>query len=154
MPLERGERDLAWSALDPQPLRAVATQRRLVVGHGGQVTWQRHWHEITSATWDEDDFTLRIKPLQGPDVALRIPDDGDLSLASAVRQRIDASVVTWRAVAVPGGEVQLVVRQRADGSLLIQELPSPGTLLHEPRVRAPVNRARRRLAESLGHPEL
>lgn len=152
---EPGEKQLAWSRLDPPGLTASATNKRLVVLRDGEQVWQRRWHEIDSATWDRDEYALVVRPIVGEPLTLRIPDGGNLNWSTTVRERIQASVVTWRTASVPGtGDILVAVRQRYDGSLLIQPSFPPGRTIDSPGARAAFESLRAALREDLGRADL
>lgn len=152
---ERGEQQLEWTRLEPAGSTASATTKRLVVIREGEQMWQRRWHEIESATWDREEYALVVRAVNGDTITLRVPDGGNLNWATTVRERIQSSVVTWRTADVPGtGELRVAVRQRHDGTLVMQPSVPAGRSLDSPAVRAAIERLRRQLREDLGHPEL
>ena len=152
---ERGEKQLEWTRLDQPGLTASATNKRLVVLRDGDQTWQRHWHEIASAGWDRDEYELTVRPVTGEPITLRVPDGGNLNWPTTVRERIQASVVTWRTASVPGtGEIRVAVRQRHDGSLVVQSSFPPGHTIDSPGARAAFESLRKALSEDMGSPGL
>lgn len=159
---EAGEKELGWSLLttDPPtgPMRGVATSHRVVIlrerENGWEQVWQRRWHEVDSASWDREEYSLVIRAVSGDNVRVVVPESGDLGWPATVHARVESSVITWRTVDVPGGEVRLVVRQRHDGSLLMQVQPGPDVDVGSPSVRRTVADARRALGAEVGQPDL
>lgn len=159
---EPGEKELGWTLLTTRPasgvLHGVATSTRVVLLREGvdgfEQIWQRRWHEVESASWDREEYSLVIRPVSGDPVRVIVPDTGDLGWAATLRARIESSVVTWRTIQVRGGEVRLVVRQRHDGSLTMQVFPGPGVDTSQAMVADAIATARRALGGEVGQPDL
>lgn len=146
--LEPGERVLS-SAILPGPVTVTASDRRLLVTRPDQPLWARTWVEVDAVGWGGEDRVLTVVTVDGAAVHVELGKDDQLQLAQVVRERVQASLVTWRAVAVPGGRVRIAMRQGRDG-LVVQEIPDPGVVVGGEAARASVDRARRELAASVG----
>ena len=148
LPLARGERALAVVPVTPE-VEVVATTDRLVVRRDAQPAWERRWVEVDHAAWDDEERTLRVVDVAGGGTTLDLVHDDHLSLAQVVRERVQATLVTWRSVPVPGGEVRVVLRKDGD-RLVLQEVPGPGVDASSEAARGAVARVRRELASSVG----
>lgn len=146
--LDQGERLLA-SADVGGGVTVAATRTRLAVLRPDEPSWTRAWYEVDAVGWDRDDRTLTLVTVDG--AALNVELDGreQLQLAQVVRERVQASLVAWDAVEVPGGRVRVVVRKGPDG-LLLQEIPEPGARTGGATAREAIDRLRRELASSVG----
>lgn len=144
-----GERVLGWeSAASGEVI--VATPTQLIEIDAGRPRWRRAWHLVDSGRWDQESATLRVTWVDGsPPQAWRLPLD--TSFPEVFRARVQASVVLSEQVAVPGGQVRVVVRKDlADQRLLTQWLPGRGVDPTSPEVRAAAAAALARLGEQVG----
>jgi len=148
LPLARGERALAVVPVTPE-VEVVATTDRLVVRRTGLPAWERRWVEVDHATWDDEERALQVVDVAGGGTTVDLVQDDHLALAQVVRERVQATLVTWQSVPVPGGEVRVVVRKDGD-RLVLQEVPGQGAEVSGEAARAAVDRARRELASSVG----
>jgi predicted Zn-dependent protease len=148
LPLARGERVLAVVPVTAE-VQAVATTDRLVVRREGEPDWQRRWVEVDHATWDDEERALQVVDVEGGGTTLDLVEDAHLVLAQVVRERVQATLVTFRAVTVPGGQVRVVLRKDGDG-LVLQEVPGPGADTTSDLARAAITRTRSELAASVG----
>lgn len=146
--LERGERLLSAVTL-PGPVTLAATDRRLVVSREDHPVWSRAWSEVDAVGWGGEDRVLTVVTVDGAAMHVELGEDDQLGFAQVVRERVQASLVAWQAVAVPGGRVRVAVRQTPEG-LVVQEMTDPGVAVDEPAARALVDRVRRELAASVG----
>lgn len=146
--MARGERALAVVPVTPE-VEVVATTDRLVVRRAGEAAWERRWIEVDRATWDEKERALHVVDVAGGGTTLDLVEDEHLALAQVVRERVQATLVTWRAVPVPGGEVRVVLRKDGD-RLVLQEVAGPGADASSEVARAALARTRRELASSVG----
>ena len=146
--LARGERALAVVPVTPE-VEVVATTDRLVVRRSGEPDWQRRWLEIDTARWDDEERALQVVDVAGGGTTLDLVDDDHLALAEVVRERVQSTLVTWTSVAVPGGEVRVVVRKDGD-ALVLQEIVVGSADVSGESAQAAVSAARRRLASSVG----
>lgn len=147
LPVGKGERVLAVAAVG-ETSQVVATSFRLAVLTGDE-TWQRRWVEVDSVWWRDEERELEVRDVAGGGTTLHLPDDDHLALAQVVRERVQATLVTWTAVPVPGGQVRVAVRKDSD-RLVLQEVPDAGADTTGEEARAAVRRARRELAASVG----
>jgi hypothetical protein len=118
--LERRERVLA--AARQADGRWVAATERALVGAG----WRVPWAEVAHAQWLDEDGVLVLDPVPGTFEARRVPLVEPGLLPEAVHERVMASIVLSRRVAVPGGWVRVVARQNAAGGLAWQVVPDRG----------------------------
>ena len=122
--LHGGERLLA-SADVGGGVMVAATSTRLAVLRPDERLWTRAWHEVDAVGWDRDDRMLTVVTVDGAALNVELDRREQLRLAQVVRERVQASLVAWDAVAVPGGRVRVAVRKGPDG-LLLQEIADPG----------------------------
>ncbi len=144
LPLERGERVIAHGR-DAEEGWVVATDRALLSGTG-----RTAWTDVAHAQWFDEEQVLALDPVPGTGhpARLRLPEPG--RLPETVHERVMASIVLSRRVAVPaGGAVRLVARRGHAAELLWQVVPDPGTDLSAPGVQAHVDEALARLRSEL-----
>lgn len=144
LPLERGERPIAVAqAADGSWV--VATARALVTRAG-----RTEWTDVGHAQWYDEEQLLAVDlvPDAGTDVRLELADPG--RVPETVHERVMASIVLSRRIAVPGGAVRLVARRGETADLVWQTVPDPGTDLADPQVLAHVDAALARLRSELG----
>jgi hypothetical protein len=109
----RGERVLASAhAVDGTWL--LATRERLSAVRGNEVVRLR-WEEVHRAEWDRDTATLTVEPVRDygqpvASTAYQVEEPGPL--LAFVRERVDASVLLQRKVAVIGKRGFTVVARR------------------------------------------
>jgi hypothetical protein len=145
LPFERGERPLAAAQLADGSW-AAATGRALLTSTG-----RVPWTDVAHAQWYDEEQTLVVDlvPEAGRPVRLALADPG--RLPETVHERVMASIVLSRRVAVPGGgAVRLVARSGEAGEVLWQVVPDPGTDLADPAVRSYVDAALTRVRAELG----
>ncbi len=143
-----GERALA-SAVLGAGVTVAATTLRLIVLRPDTPVWSRAWHEVDAVAWERDDRVLAVVTVDGAALTVELDEKEHLQLAQVVRERVQASLVTWQAVAVPGGRVRVAVRKGPEG-LMLQEIPDPGVATDGVEARSRIDRARREVASSVG----
>jgi hypothetical protein len=147
LPLEPGERVIAEARTGANTWVA-ATGTALVRPEG-----RTAWADVAHAQWYADEDVLAVDPVPGagPAVRLHLVDPG--RLPETVRERVVASIVLSRRVALPGGGGVRLVARRGGGSdeVVWQRVPDEGTDLADPAVRAVVDAALDRMRGELGH---
>lgn len=123
----------------------MATERALV-----QASGRTRWSQIAHAQWYDEESLLALDPVPGlgRPVRLRLGDPG--RLPEAVRERVMASIVLARRIAVPGGMARVVARREEGSGLVWQVLPEGGADLAAPEARKAVDQALARLSRELG----
>ena len=114
LPLGPGERLLAWA-----PVRASAGEH--IVGGSRDALYlpgRIPWEQVASADWDQDSATLHVVEVARfgeptPVHTLRLEDGG--RLLQLVRERVTASIVVQRHVAVSGRRSVRILARRAPG---------------------------------------
>ena len=87
------------------------------------------WEQVRAASWDQDSGLLTVVGTAG-DVR-RIAVDGPTRLLQLVRERVTASVVLQRVVALPRGTARVVARRAGGGrreitwSVEYDDVPDP-----------------------------
>ncbi len=147
LPLHKGERVLAVADVG-ESTQVVATSARLAVV-SEDATWQRRWVEVDTASWSDEERELEVRDVAGGGTTVHLPDDEHLALARVVRERVQSTLVTWRSVPVPGGQVRVAVRKDGD-ELVLQEVPDAGADTTGEQAQHDVRLARRELAVSVG----
>jgi len=136
LPTERGERVLtAGRATDDRWV--VATDRALIDG-----TRRTPWTDVVHAQWYDEERVLEVDLLPGdePSYLLALAEPG--RVPETVHERVMASIVLSRRVALPGGGGARLVARRGDGAdLAWQVVPDTGTDLDAPEVQAAVTAA-------------
>ncbi|MBB6344446.1 hypothetical protein ACWGH8_35480 [Nonomuraea muscovyensis] len=109
LPTERGERVLTFAGADEGYV--VATNLALFLSDGTRVPYET----IDKASWDEEG--LRLLTTDGERRRERVPEPR--LLPETVRERVNATIVVNKHVALPGrGGVRLVARRRPGGEML------------------------------------
>lgn len=142
--LEPGERPLA-AARQGDGGWVAATERALV-GPG----WRIEWTDVGHAQWLDEESVLLLDPVPGTFPPRRVPLDDPGRLPETVRERVMASIVVSRRVAVPGGWVRVVGRRGASDLLAWQVVPEPGVDGEDPDVRRVVDATVAQLSSELG----
>ena len=108
------------------------------------------WTDVAHAQWVDDEQELRVQAVRDsfPVVRLHLPEPG--SLPETVHERVMASIVMIRRVAVPGGSVRVVGRRAGSGEVSWQVVPEDGVDPDSPAVQAAADEAVRRLQTDLG----
>lgn len=112
-----GERVLAWARADDG--RVLAGSRDafyLLPPDGTGAAVRVPWEEVEAADWDRDRSTLRVTEVgtwgdRRPEHTINLPDPG--RMLALVRERVTASVVLQRHVAVRGPRGLRVIARRA-----------------------------------------
>src|SRR5690606_10368048 len=144
--LDGAARVLAWSPLTGGGW-AVATREglRTLLPTGTLV--DRPWTDVHHAAWDAESRTLAVWWVGSRQTTPLELAEGSF-LPEVVHERVRASVVLTRDVAVPGGRtVWVALRKAADGSLSTQAVPAKGVRMNDPEVKARVAAARAQLRD-------
>lgn len=154
--LGRGERALATVELADGAVAVATTHRLVVVGPAGQeeptVTADR-WVDIAAASLAPEDGVLEVDLVAGSRRVLVLGRDRGRSFATAVRERIQHSVLLTRTVELGGRRVvRVTARRTPDGEALVQVVPGPGVQVSGPEVSARVAEAERAVREQAGLP--
>jgi hypothetical protein len=145
LPIERGERVLtAGRATDDRWV--VATDRALIDG-----TRRTLWTDVVHAQWYDEEKVLEVDLLPGdePSYLLALAEPG--RVPETVHERVMASIVLSRRVALPGGGARLVARRgEGSGETVWQVVVDDGVDLADPAVRDRVDAALADLQAELG----
>ena len=136
LPLDRREKAIAAAQLADGGW-VVATDSALV-GVAGRTPWT----DVAHAQWFDEEQLLVIDPVPGAGASLllRLAQPG--RVPETVHERVMASIVVSRRVALPGGGGARLVGRRGDGTdLTWQVVPDSGTDLAAPGVQAAVDDA-------------
>jgi hypothetical protein len=150
--------DQARAALDLLPRERVLTAARTtdgewiaatelaLVGAGLRIAWA----DVAHAQWLDEESVLVIDPVTGSaQVRLGLAEPG--RLPETVHERVMASIVLTRRIAVPsGGAVRVVARTDRSGDVVWQVLPDAGVDADDPDVRRVVDDAVAALRGELG----
>jgi hypothetical protein len=150
--------DEARTALQLQPGERVLAAARVadggwlvatagaLVGAAGRTPWT----EVAHAQWFDEEQVLLVDPVPGAGASLRLPLVEPGRVPETVHERVMASIVLSRRVALPGGGgARLVARRGDDADLVWQVVPDAGTDLTVPAVRSAVDDALARLRGEL-----
>jgi hypothetical protein len=136
LPLDRGEKVIAAARLVDGGW-VVATGGALV-GAAGRTLWT----EVAHAQWFDEEQVLVVDPVPGAGAPLRLRLAEPGRVPETVHERVMASIVLSRRVALPGGGGARLVARRGDGAdLAWQVVPDTGTDLRAPGVQAAVDAA-------------
>ena len=128
---------------------AVGAAEVAVIGVDG-VALRTPWTDLESATWDGESRELTLSRVDGaPPTVLRLATDDVFRLMTAVRERVNGSIVHVEFLATrAGGEIRALVRRAADGSLFSQ-LIARGPVTDEDMAAAAALERRARTAAGL-----
>ena len=124
----------------------VATDRALIDG-----TRRSPWTDVVHAQWYDEEKVLEVDLLPGdePSYLLALAEPG--RLPETVHERVMASIVLSRRVALPGGGARLVARRgEGSGETVWQVVVDDGVDLADPTVRDRVDAALADLQAELG----
>lgn len=144
MGLQPGERVLAASRQAAESW--VAATGRALVGSG----WRIAWSDVAHAQWLDEESVLVLDPVPGAFAPRRVPLAEPGRLPEVVRERVMASIVVSRRVAVPGGWTRVVGRHSASGDLAWQVVLEADVDGDNPDVRRVVDAAITQLTAELG----
>jgi hypothetical protein len=142
--LRPGERLLA--AARTRDDRWFAATQRALVGDGRRLDWA----DIAHAQWSDEEDLLSVQPVDPRVTPLRLGLAEPGRLPETIRERVTASILLTRRVAVPGGTVNLVARDRGDREVNWQEVADGDVDLSAPEVRDVLEAHRSHLAGELG----
>jgi hypothetical protein len=145
LPTEPGERVLA-AGRATDGAWVVATDRALI-----DRARRTPWTDVVHAQWYDEEQVLALDLLPGaePSYRLAVADPG--RLPETVHERVMASIVLSRRVALPGGGARLVARRgEGSGETVWQVLADEGVDLADPGVQARIDTALTDLQAELG----
>ncbi len=148
--LPSGDRPLASASLTNGAWLVVTRDALVVVGEDG-LGQRTAWHEIETGTWDGDTrtFTITWADRERPDQPLVLESDDVAILTSALRERVQASVVHHETIEIAGTRVRATVRRREDGSLYSQ-VTAFGPLPRDEGAERELDELERRVREAVG----
>lgn len=124
----------------------VAATEHALAGPG----WRVDWADVAHAQWLDEESALMLDPVPGAFAPRRVALAEPGRLPEAVRERVMASIVVSRRVAVPGGWTRVVGRRVASGQLAWQVVPEAGVDPSADDVRRVVDAAVAQLRAELG----
>lgn len=124
----------------------VAATEHALVGVG----WRVWWADVAQAQWLDEEFVLALDPVPGAFAARRVRLREPGRLPEAVHERVMASIVVSRRVAVPGGWVRVLGRRDSSGGLVWQSVPDARVDLGDVRVAQAVDAALAGLRAEMG----
>jgi hypothetical protein len=152
VPLDSGERVLAWARDDETGSHVVATTHHLVLVGGDDVLgWRRPWHEVEAGTWQGDAALLTVTWVDhGTPSQWHVTEPS--MIQQTLRERVQASVVLadeFRTAA--RRTVRVVIRQDlATGAIVEQVIGGKGARVDDPAVAAEAARHLARLRSETG----
>jgi hypothetical protein len=123
----------------------VAATEDALIGPG----WRIQWVDVAHAQWIDEERVLVLDPVPGTFEARRVLLADPGQLPETVHERVMASIVVSRRVAVRSGFVRLVGRHDASGELLWQVVPDRGVDMQDSDVRRVVDAALTQLRAEL-----
>ena len=145
LPTEPGERVLTTGRA-ADGTWVVATDRALIDG-----ARRTPWTDVVHAQWYDEEHVLDVNLLPGDEPSYRLAIAEPGRVPETVHERVMASIVLSRRVALPGGGARVVAR-RGDGSeeTVWQVVADDGVDLADPAVRDRVDAALAELQAELG----
>jgi hypothetical protein len=153
--LERGERVLAAAQLQDRRW-VVASTRALHVAPEGAAAGERHgWDQVAAAVWSDTATMLQVTWVGERTQSLLEFGSSEGAagfLPEVIRERVGASVVLSRRIAVTGRRgVRIAIRRTAPGAeLTTQIVPDRGVDLTDPELAARVDAVIADLREQTG----
>jgi hypothetical protein len=108
------------------------------------------WTDVAHAQWLDEESALVLDPVPGAFGSQRFTLADPGRLPETVHERVMASIVVSRRVAVPGGAVRVVGRSGDGGELVWQVVPERGVDLTDPAVRRAADVSVEALRRELG----
>ncbi|GAA4432792.1 hypothetical protein GCM10023169_38940 [Georgenia halophila] len=131
---------------------AVATAGALVVAGPDGVTARHPWHTIEQGRWDGDTRTVTVTWVEGSvePLQLRTATDDVATFTSALRERVQSSVVHSEVTETPGGaHIHVYIRRDEHGALLSQ-VTATGPLRGDEAENRQINELERRARSTVG----
>ena len=153
--LTRQDRVLAVLESPSSELRLVITQHQLVLLPDAGTPVARPWHLVDRGSWSREDEALTVTWVDGPEPWRFVLPQPDPTALAALRERVQASVITHHDVKVAHGRgsVRVVVRQElATREVLVQTLYGQGVPAGDPVVQRAVAAAIAELRDAVGLP--
>jgi hypothetical protein len=146
VPLDLLPRERLLVAVQDRSGGWVAATDRALVTAGRRLDWV----DVGHAQWLDEELVLVVEPVDAdePAVRLALPEPG--RLPETVHERVMASIVVSRRLAVPGGSVRVVGRDGGDGELRWQVIADRGVDAAAPDVRRAADSAVAALRAELG----
>ena len=152
VPLDAGERVLAWARDDETGSHIVATTHHLVLVAGDDVLgWRRPWHEVEAGTWQGESSLLTVTWVdQGTPSQWLVTEPS--MIQQTLRERVQASVVLADEFRTAGRRtVRVVLRQElGTGAIVEQVIAGKGARVDDPAVAAEAARHLARLRSEIG----
>ncbi len=152
VPLDGGERVLAWARDEGTAAYVVATTHHLaLVDADARLVWNRPWHEVEAGTWQGDSGLLTVTWVDhGAPSQWHVTEPS--MIQPTLRERVQASVVLadeFRTAA--RRRVRVVIRQDlGTGEIIEQVIPGKGARLDDPAVAAEAAQRLSRLRSEIG----
>jgi hypothetical protein len=133
-----------WAVATPAGLRALLPTGALI---------DRPWTQVHHAAWEHDSRMLAVWWVGSRQTTpLEIAEEGSF-LPEVVHERVRASVVLARDVALPDGRtVWVALRKGDDGTLSTQAAPERGVRMTDPGIARLVEEAKAQLRDEAGAP--
>lgn len=133
---------------------AVVTATTLVVVRDGVAQIEIDWDAVDNANWDNETDTVTVNPVTGAEpLRLKLLSDPEARFATALRERVQSSVVMSEIVDVaPGVTARVALRRTATGRIISQVMGRANLDLRNPEILARVNEAEAQLREHAGLP--
>jgi hypothetical protein len=126
--------------------RWLAATESALVGENLRIPWV----DVRHAQWLDEESVLVMDPVLDAFAPQRLALVEPGRLPETVHERVMASIVVSRLVAVPGGAVRVVGRVAGSGDLVWQVVPERGVDLHDEAVRRAADVTVAALRQELG----
>ncbi|HLS72316.1 MAG TPA: hypothetical protein VK046_00995 [Actinomycetaceae bacterium] len=148
--LPDGDQPLVSAPLANGPWVVVARNALLVVGEEG-LAQRAAWHEIETGTWDGETrtFTIIWADRERGEESLVFDSDDVALFTSALRERVQASVVHHETIQIGSTRVRATVRRREDESMY-SLITAFGPLPDSPEVERELDALESRVREAVG----
>lgn len=152
VPLDAGERVLAWARDGQTAAHVVATTHHLaLVGADDVLVWRRPWHEVEAGTWQGDSSLLTVTWVDHGAPSQWLLTEPSM-IQQTLRERVQASVVLADEFRTAGRRtVRVVIRQDlASGAIVEQVIAGKGARVDDPAVAAEAAQRLARLRSEIG----
>lgn len=119
---------------------------------GGDVLWQRPWHEVAGGDWDDEEHTLVVTWVDNqPESRIETARDAPKRFPRVFKERVDATVVYAETERIPGGgRLRAAIRRTPTGEL-ISQISSTTDVPQTPELERRIDELETKLWEMVGY---
>lgn len=134
--------DGTWAVLTTDVFAVVETS--------GAVVEQRPWHEVALGEWEDERHVMSITWVDGSrPTRIKTDDAAPIAFPRIFKERVDASLVYFETVPIPGGLLRGALRRTPSGEL-ISQISSDTELAATPELEAQIAALEQKLWDFVG----